>query len=136
MGFKQLDTITKDMGFPVGSATLVDEVGIDVGAHIGEYLGGEFGERIGDAKAMSGILNDLVSNGFLGMPLMLNNHFIHVYILFFSFFVIHAVYISIVYLGRKSGKGLYVYEMGSKDRPENPGAVDLLKKYKAEPRVP
>ena len=55
------------MGFPVGSATLVDEVGLDVGAHICEYLGGEFGDRFGDSKAASNLLNDLVAGGFLGI---------------------------------------------------------------------
>ncbi|KAA0195487.1 hypothetical protein HAZT_HAZT010268 [Hyalella azteca] len=36
--------------------------------------------------------------------------------------------------GRKSGKGFFVYEKGSKDRPINTGAEDILKKYKVEPR--
>ncbi|KAF2350118.1 Fatty acid oxidation complex alpha subunit mitochondrial [Trinorchestia longiramus] len=38
------------------------------------------------------------------------------------------------YHGRKSGKGFFVYEKGSSDRPVNTAAEDILKKYHLEPR--
>lgn len=40
----------------------------------------------------------------------------------------------ILFPGRKSGKGIYVYEAGTKHRDVNLGALDILKKYKLEPK--
>jgi enoyl-CoA hydratase/long-chain 3-hydroxyacyl-CoA dehydrogenase len=75
MDFHRLDAVMKAFGFPVGPVVLLDEVGIDVGAHIGPGLAKALGERMSgaDPQALSG----MVEKGFLG---------------------------------RKSGKGFYVYD--------------------------
>ena len=91
---KRLDSLTKGYGFPVGLATLLDEVGIDVGAHVAEDMGKAYGERFGGGNF--GVLQDLAAAGMCG---------------------------------RKSGKGLYIYQDGTKDRPVNPEGLDIIKKY-------
>ncbi|CAF1638099.1 unnamed protein product [Didymodactylos carnosus] len=62
---KDIDKATKKWGFPVGSATLFDEVGIDVAAHIARDMYKVYGERLCD-KAMPDLLADLVKNGLHG----------------------------------------------------------------------
>ena len=66
VGPKEMDKRTKNIGFPVGSATLVDEVGVDVGAHIADYFAGVFGDRLGFGKGEANLLKDMVDKGYLG----------------------------------------------------------------------
>lgn len=82
-----MDRLMKRAGFPVGPFTLMDEVGIDVGAHVGEVLGTYMTDR--DLE-MSPIGERMFKAGLLG---------------------------------RKAGKGFYLY--GGKKKQVNPEAMAL-----------
>lgn len=47
-------------------------------------------------------------------------------------FVLWAMSLRYV-AGRKSGKGWFLYEEGSKDKPENPQALEILKQFHIPP---
>jgi len=50
---EDLDRVMKDFGYPVGPVALMDEVGIDVGAHVAADLGAAFAERgLGSSDAL------------------------------------------------------------------------------------
>ncbi|QCK15353.1 3-hydroxyacyl-CoA dehydrogenase family protein [Mangrovivirga cuniculi] len=86
---KSIDRVMKKRGFPVGPITLIDEIGIDVGAHINRgALGKMFKERGAKSHSVMGLMED---KGWLG---------------------------------KKSGKGFYVYE--DKKKTVNPDLVNLF----------
>ncbi len=60
---EELDRAMKQFGFPVGPAALLDEVGIDVGAHVADVLSGTFEAR--GAKT-SKKARELVQSGYKG----------------------------------------------------------------------
>jgi 3-hydroxyacyl-CoA dehydrogenase/enoyl-CoA hydratase/3-hydroxybutyryl-CoA epimerase len=47
-----LDKALLDFGFPVGPITLLDEVGIDIGGHVGQVLSEAFGARMAPADSL------------------------------------------------------------------------------------
>jgi 3-hydroxyacyl-CoA dehydrogenase/enoyl-CoA hydratase/3-hydroxybutyryl-CoA epimerase len=59
---EDVDAALTAFGFPVGPITLLDEVGIDVGAKVGKILHHAFGERMAPPQAME----KLIADGRLG----------------------------------------------------------------------
>lgn len=53
-----IDRAIVDWGFPVGPMTLLDEVGLDVAAHVAELLRAAFGARMAPPPAMERLLAD------------------------------------------------------------------------------
>jgi len=58
-----LDSIMKKFGYPVGPMALLDEVGMDVGAHVGETMAPMFNSRGGKSSIKA---KELMDAGFLG----------------------------------------------------------------------
>ena len=59
VAIERIDQALVDFGFPVGPITLLDEVGIDVGAKVGHVLHEAFGERMAPPPGIDGLLRDL-----------------------------------------------------------------------------
>jgi len=55
---ERIDAALVKWGFPVGPITLLDEVGIDVGAKVGHVLHEAFGERMKQPPGVERLLND------------------------------------------------------------------------------
>ena len=60
----EIDRLMREVGFPVGPVTLLDEVGIDVAAHVAKDMAPFFAPRFGDRDASA--LEAMVKQGFLG----------------------------------------------------------------------
>jgi 3-hydroxyacyl-CoA dehydrogenase/enoyl-CoA hydratase/3-hydroxybutyryl-CoA epimerase len=56
MAIKSLDRVMSRFGMPMGPARLLDEIGLDVVAHVSETLANAFGERFVPAPLMSEVL--------------------------------------------------------------------------------
>ncbi|TSO15212.1 Trifunctional enzyme subunit alpha, mitochondrial [Bagarius yarrelli] len=121
VGPKKLDSLTTGFGFPVGVATLLDEVGVDVAAHVAEDLGKAFGTRFGGGNVE--VLKSMVQKGFKGMRASRNNKG------YTDNRITVLIVCVFVFLGRKSGKGCYVYG-AKKDKQLNSGAEEILQKFK------
>jgi enoyl-CoA hydratase/long-chain 3-hydroxyacyl-CoA dehydrogenase len=62
--FYEFDQMMMRFGFPVGPITLLDEVGLDVAAHVAKDMGPFFAERFGERDTSA--LDAMVKAGYLG----------------------------------------------------------------------
>jgi 3-hydroxyacyl-CoA dehydrogenase/enoyl-CoA hydratase/3-hydroxybutyryl-CoA epimerase len=88
MRFEQVDEAMRRFGMPMGPLELLDQVGLDVAAHIARAVGPALADRLRPAPGFE----QMEQRGWLG---------------------------------RKAGRGFYLYRSGRKRRP-NPAARELL----------
>ncbi len=62
-----MDALTKELGFPVGPVTLSDEVGLDIGHHIGKYFIDVFGDRCGFGPLEMEVYSEINARGISGI---------------------------------------------------------------------
>lgn len=93
-----IDRIMTRFGFPVGPITLLDEVGLDVGAKAAKVMHAAFGDRLAPAPVIAKMLEDKR-------------------------------------LGRKNGRGFYLYRDGEKHGPDET-VYDLLGVRPGAPAAP
>lgn len=66
---ERLDQVMRRFGMPMGPFELLDQVGIDVAAHIAKTMHAAFGERLGNSRSAEGIIatfDQMCKRGWLG----------------------------------------------------------------------
>lgn len=91
---EDMDRVMEKFGMPMGPATLLDEIGLDIGAKVSKILYGAFGDRMKPPPFMEQVVKD----GFLG---------------------------------KKVGKGIYVYGKAKGEKSVN---QELMKTFKPKAR--
>jgi enoyl-CoA hydratase / long-chain 3-hydroxyacyl-CoA dehydrogenase len=112
-----IDDAMKAWGFPVGPITLLDEVGIDVAAHVGKDMGAFFEPRFGPRDRSA--LDEMVKAGFTGRKSGK------------GYFLYERQERSPV----DRAKALVEKAMGAKKKgkPYNPGALEIMARHGVRP---
>ncbi len=114
-----IDLLMRQTGFPVGPITLLDEVGIDVAAHVAKDMASFFETRFGKRDASA--LDAMVKQGFLGRKTSKG---------FFLYGKEQPH--DALSKAKKMASNLPIFGdrlselVGSKGKPLNPGALEIL----------
>ena len=122
----EIDRMMRAIGFPVGPMTLLDEVGIDVAAHVAKDMGPFFAKRFGERD--SSALDAMVKQGFLGRKTNKG-------------FFLYGKEQPKDALSKAKGLALSLPVVGDrlgafgihKGKPMNPGALEILAAHGARP---